>query len=323
MLDQIEALYVATISGNALVLKVAAAAFPLAGLIFLLRHLRQVKQDVQRRVLADPGSFASTQMDASARVRAHASRMMESMARAVGADDLERKEAKALRGKLIQAGYYDRSAIGLFFGLRMCLAGAGAVAALAGTWALNWPDRMEHGAAAIALVGLVGYFAPALALNRRIEACRREHQEGFPDFMDLMVVCAQAGLSMEAAIQKIARELHPSYPSLARNLEFTSIEIRTGKTLSQAIDSLGRRLGLAEAQSFATLLMQSEELGSSLTQSLRAYSDDMRNKRLMRAEEKAFSLPAKLVVPLTLFVFPTLLIVLLLPVVISFSQANL
>ena len=99
--------------------------------------------------------------------------------------------------------------------------------------------------------------------------------------------------------------------------------MRSGKTLSSAIDALGRRLGIEEARSFATLLAQSEELGSSLSQSLRAYSDDMRNKRLMKAEEKAFSLPAKLVVPLTLFVFPTLLVVLLLPVVVSVSKINM
>ena len=128
---------------------------------------------------------------------------------------------------------------------------------------------------------------------------------------------------MEAGIVKIAGELESAYPALARNLQFTTIEMRSGKTLSSAIDALGRRLGIEEARSFATLLAQSEELGSSLSQSLRAYSDDMRNKRLMKAEEKAFSLPAKLVVPLTLFVFPTLLVVLLLPVVVSVSKINM
>ena len=128
---------------------------------------------------------------------------------------------------------------------------------------------------------------------------------------------------MEAGIVKIAGELESAYPALARNLQFTTIEMRSGKTLSSAIDALGRRLGIEEARSFATLLAQSEELGSSLSQSLRAYSDDMRNKRLMKAEQKAFSLPAKLVVPLTLLVFPTLLMVLLLPVVVSVSKINM
>ena len=94
------------------------------------------------------------------------------------------------------------------------------------------------------------------------------------------------------------------------------------KPVSRAIESLAHRLGIEEAVTFATLLQQSEELGSSITQSLRAYSDDMRNKRLMKAEEKAYALPAKLVIPLTLFIFPVLLIVLILPVAISVSGMN-
>ena len=99
-------------------------------------------------------------------------------------------------------------------------------------------------------------------------------------------------------------------------------EMRGGRPMSMAIETMSRRLGIPEARSFATLLHQTEELGSSLTQSLRAYSDDMRNKRMMQAEEKAYALPAKLVVPLTLFVFPVLMVVLMLPVVISVSRSG-
>jgi tight adherence protein C len=128
---------------------------------------------------------------------------------------------------------------------------------------------------------------------------------------------------MEAGLDRIAREIGVAFPSLARNLELATIELRSGKPLGKAIESLSARLGIEEAGSFATLLQQSEELGSSLTQSLRAYSDDMRNKRLVRAEEKAYQLPAKLVVPLTLFVFPVLLVVLLLPIVISVSSIKM
>ena len=117
---------------------------------------------------------------------------------------------------------------------------------------------------------------------------------GFPDFMDLMVVCAEAGLSMEAAIERIARELVEGYPSLAENLYMVSLEIRAGKTFTDAFERMGERLGIEEAMMLATLLQQSAELGTSLSHSLRVYSDEMRNKRLSRAEEKAYSLPAKL-----------------------------
>lgn len=322
MIDTIYDLATTIISDNRLMLIVLSVCLPLAGAAFVFRHLRKVKQDVHRRVMADPGAFASTRLGPGARIAGRASRIMESMARASGADDLENKNAKVLRGKLVQAGYYDKQAVKIFFGLRFASAAiAGSVSTAIYLYFVG-PDPIERAVFATLLMTLAGYFFPLVALDRRIDKEQAEYRMGFPDFMDLMVVCAQAGLSMEAAIVKISGELESSYPALTRNLQFTTIEMRSGKTLSQSIDSLGRRLGIPEARSFATLLGQSEELGSSLSQSLRAYSDDMRNKRLMKAEEKAFSLPAKLVVPLTLFVFPTLLIVLLLPVVVSVSKVN-
>ena len=103
------------------------------------------------------------------------------------------------------------------------------------------------------------------------------------------------GLSMEAALDRVGRELGDSYPSLTANIHMTNLEIRAGRTMSEALEHLGDRLGLEEARSFATLIQQSAELGSSITEALRVYSDDMRHKRLSRAEEKAYSLPAKLV----------------------------
>jgi tight adherence protein C len=131
--------------------------------------------------------------------------------------------------------------------------------------------------------------------------------------MDLLVVCADAGLSMEAALDRVGRELADSYPSLGANIHMATLEIRAGRSMSEALEHLGDRLGLEEARSFAMLLQQSEELGSSMSDALRVYSDDMRHKRLSRAEEKAYSLPAKLSVPLILCVFPVLVIVIMLP----------
>jgi tight adherence protein C len=170
-----------------------------------------------------------------------------------------------------------------------------------------------------ALAGLSGYLTPSFYLKRRITRRVTQHRLGFPDFMDLMVVCSEAGLSMEAAIDRIARELVEGYPSLAENLHMVSLEIRAGKAFTEALERMGERLGIEEASMLATLLQQSAELGTSLAQSLRVYSDEMRNKRMSRAEEKAYALPAKLVVPLTLFVFPVLIVTLMLPVGIRIS----
>jgi tight adherence protein C len=159
-------------------------------------------------------------------------------------------------------------------------------------------------------------------LDRRIKARKAEHQAGFPDFMDLLVVCADAGLSMEASLDRVGRELGDSYPSLTANIHMTNLEIRAGRTMSDALEHLGDRLGVEEARSFATLIQQSEELGSSITEALRVYSDDMRHKRLSRAEEKAYSLPAKLAVPMMVCIFPVLFVVILLPVIVRLVVGN-
>jgi tight adherence protein C len=132
--------------------------------------------------------------------------------------------------------------------------------------------------------------------------------------MDLLVVCADAGLSMEAALDRVGRELGDSYPSLTANIHMTNLEIRAGRTISEALEHFGDRLGVEEARSFATLIQQSAELGSSITEALRVYSDDMRHKRLSKAEEKAYSLPSKLALPMMICIFPVLFVVILLPV---------
>jgi len=151
---------------------------------------------------------------------------------------------------------------------------------------------------------------------------RDEHRSGFPDFMDLLVVCADAGLSMEASLDRVGRELADSYPSLSANIHMANLEIRAGSTMTEALEHLAERLGLEEARSFSTLIQQSDELGSSITEALRVYSDDMRHKRLPRAEEKAYSLPAKLSLPMMICIFPVLFVVILLPVAVRLATGG-
>jgi tight adherence protein C len=225
-------------------------------------------------------------------------------------------EVKELRRRLIQAGYLDARAPALFFLARAvaavvlaALAFFAAAYVLSDDSAMFWPM--------VLVGGILGYFVPSLYLSRVISVRTTEHRTGFPDFMDLLVVCADAGLSMESALDRVGRELADSYRSLSANIHMATLEMRAGRTLGETLDHLADRLGLEEARSFATLLQQSEKLGSSLTEALRVYSDDMRHKRMSRAEEKAYSLPAKLSVPLTLCVFPVVIIVILLPVYVK------
>ena len=222
------------------------------------------------------------------------------------------KSMRVLRRRMIQAGFLDPRAAAFFFIARTALAVSFGAAAFSFV-PVFLPDAQTTYWLLVGLCGLVGYFAPGFYINRRIATRQIEHRAGFPDFMDLLVVCADAGLGMDAALDRVGRELTPSYPSLGANIHMATLEMRAGRTLSDALEHLGDRLGLEEARSFATLLQQSEELGSSVTDALRVYSDDMRHKRLSRAEEKAYSLPAKLSVPLVLCVFPVLVIVIMLP----------
>jgi tight adherence protein C len=231
------------------------------------------------------------------------------------------KDIKKLRRRLMQAGYYEPNAASYFFLARTAMA-----AILAAITFFVLPMIGMGGKASFWLFvmcgGLLGYLGPSLYLDNRIKARKLEHQAGFPDFMDLQVVCADAGLSMEAALDRVGREIGESYPSLSANIHMANLEIRAGRTMTDALEHLGERLGLEEARSFATLIQQSDELGSSISDALRVYSDDMRHKRLSRAEEKAYSLPAKLAVPMMVCIFPVLFVVILCPVIVRMVTGN-
>lgn len=222
------------------------------------------------------------------------------------------KDMKVLRKRLVVAGFYDPRGVAYFFlartGLAVGLAAAAMMLVPADKGSVYW--LIVGGA------GLAGYLGPSLYLDRRIARRKQEHRVGFPDFLDLLVVCADAGLSMEASLDRVGRELCDTYPSLAANIHMANLEIRAGRQMTDALEHLSDRLGLDEARSFATLIAQSEELGSSITEALRIYSDDMRHQRLSTAEEKAYSLPAKLSLPMMVCIFPVLFVVILLPVVI-------
>lgn len=228
---------------------------------------------------------------------------------------------KVLRRRLVQAGIYDSRGVAYFFLARTALA-----VGLAFALFVFGPLLISQGGSFFWLMviaaGIAGYVAPSIYIDRRIAGRMVEHRSGFPDFMDLLVVCADSGLSMEASLERVGRELGDSYPSLTANIHMTNLEIRAGKNLKDALERFAERLALEEARSFATLINQSIDLGSSITDALRVYSDDMRHKRLSRAEEKAYALPAKLAVPMMVCIFPVIFVVILLPVFVRLSVGN-
>ncbi len=225
-----------------------------------------------------------------------------------------------LRMKLIQAGYMDPRAVGMFFLIRFAafVAGAG-LALLADGWAAADAATMSRWTFVV-LAGAAGYFLPGLVLSQQVRAMMREYRNGFPDFMDLMIVCSDAGMSMEAGIERVSRELSLSYPALSQNLQLVSLELRAGRNLDDALKSLGERLSLDEVRSFATLLQQSKELGTSLSGALRVFSDEMRHKRMSLAEEKAHALPAKMSVPVTVCILPVVMMIAIIPIIVKMTS---
>lgn len=222
---------------------------------------------------------------------------------------------KVLRRRLVQAGIYDPRGVAYFFIARTALAVLLALAVF-----VLLPLVKSTGGTffwmMVMVGGVAGYVGPSIYIDKRISARKLEHRAGFPDFMDLLVVCADSGLSMEASLERVARELGPSYPSLTANIHLTNLEIRAGRPLKDALEHFAERLALDESRAFATLINQSIDLGSSITDAMRVYSDDMRHKRLSAAEEKAYALPAKLAVPMMVCIFPVLFVVILLPVIV-------
>lgn len=231
------------------------------------------------------------------------------------------KEKSALRQFMNLAGYFGNNAIAFFQVSRLlCAITFGLLTPF--VYSTIYPKHPFYAVTAVSLVmTYFGYMLPRSFVSLQRDKLLEEHRIGFPDFLDLLVICVEAGVGMDAAIERIGSELERSYPSLSKNLKFMSMEMRAGRATRDALENLAVRLGIEEAKSFSTLIMQSEELGSSLVQSLRVYSDEMRQKRMARAEEKAQALPVKLVIPLGLFIFPVILGVTLFPIVLKIYKA--
>lgn len=233
----------------------------------------------------------------------------------------DQEAMRVLRRRLIQAGIYDPRGVALFFAGRAALA---VVLAAATFFILPfvWPMEGSMLWMSVMVGGVAGYVGPSIYIDKRIKARTQQHRSGFPDFLDLLVVCSNAGLSMEASLERVSREMGESYPSLTANIHMTNLEIRAGRNLKDALERFAERLALDEARAFATLINQSIDLGSSITDALRVYSDDMRHKRMSAAEEKAYALPAKLAIPMMVCIFPVLFVVILLPVIVKLSSGH-
>ena len=230
-------------------------------------------------------------------------------------------QASALRTKLLRAGYSNREAVAYYLGVRsILLLIATVVVILVMPMALSHTNITAVLGVAVIVTG-IAVFGPDQVLRSRQTKREREYREGFPDLLDLMVASVEAGLSLDAAVSRITEELVSRYPNLSENLYLMTLEFRAGQARKDAWARFADRLGIDEARSFSTMLRQAEEMGSSMAETLSVFADDMRQKRMLRAEEKALALPAKMMIPLILFIFPCLIGVLMLPAGVKISHA--
>ncbi|MCW8829943.1 MAG: type II secretion system F family protein [Gammaproteobacteria bacterium] len=231
------------------------------------------------------------------------------------ADDWKRSRIKT---KLVLAGHMGPNAIKTFMVLKILLALALPLLIvlpfiLFGIVPVSEPSKVVP---YLVLSALFGYYLPDIVAYQQKKARQLLFTEGFPDAMDMMVVCVEAGLGIDAAIVRVANEIGISHPELAREFHMVSLELRAGKTREQALRALGERTGVLQVQSLAALLIQAEHFGTSVARALREHAEEMRNIRMQTARETAAKLPVKLIFPLMLFIFPALFLVILAPAAI-------
>ena len=223
-------------------------------------------------------------------------------------------KVSVLRSRLMQAGFYSREAPVIFLGIKAVALAIATVGVVFTLPSMIGQKGTNMGALAIAVgVSLLALYGPDFVLKSRKTKREREYSEGFPDLLDLLVASVEAGLSLDAGVSRVTEELERRYPTLTVHLRFLVLELRAGRSRKDAWTAFADRLGIDDARQLATMLRQAEDMGTSLGETLSVFSADMRSKRMLRAEEKALGLSAKLTVPLILFIFPSLLGALMLP----------
>lgn len=233
-------------------------------------------------------------------------------------------ENSSLRLRFMYAGYRFPSASVLFFTFKIVLALLlpGILAIYFAIFGVHEIKQITVLASLLAAVAL-GYFLPNVWLHLRIKNRQLEIFESFPDALDLMMVCVEAGLALDAALARVGREMRLRSVVLADELHLVSLEMRAGSSRERALRNLALRTGVAEVALLVTLLVQSDRFGTSVADSLRVHSEGLRTKRRLRAEEAAAKIPVKMLFPLIFCIFPALMLVVMGPSFISIYRVLL
>ncbi|MEE2943698.1 MAG: type II secretion system F family protein [Pseudomonadota bacterium] len=234
------------------------------------------------------------------------------------------EELSSMQLKLMQAGYQSRDAVRAFY---LAQVGFGVLGLIIGvayfTLALDPETATTKDMLQWVLgPGAAGYFLPKYWITRRVDSRKEEITNGFPDSLDMMLVCVEAGQSLDQAIIRVAKELRASFPSLADEYEIVAHEMKAGKDKSTVLTDMGERCGVTDVSSFVTVMNQSTTFGTPIADALRVYSAEMRDKRVMRAEEAANKLPTKMTLATMMLTVPPLLLILVSPSVVNITQIS-
>ena len=231
------------------------------------------------------------------------------------------EELSATKLKLLRAGYRGKGAVRVFHFSQFAL-GLG-ILVLGLLYALLKSTQTEMTTQTMIMYTIlpaaIGYYAPVYWVTRRIGERQQQITEGFPDALDMMLVCVEAGQSLDQSIIRVGNEARNGYPALAEEFETVAQEVKAGKERVTVLRDLSERVGLPDITSFVTTLIQSASFGTSIADALRVYSSEMRDKRIMRAEEKANTIPTKLTLGTMLFTLPPLLVILIGPSLAKFA----
>ena len=230
---------------------------------------------------------------------------------------LEPKDVAELSKKqleLRQAGYQSKDAVRFFHFAQFALGLIGLVIGLVYVNLLVEDTMSTQKTMMYTIVpGAIGYYLPSYWITRRVAARKDEIQRGFPDALDMMLVCVEAGQSLDQCIVRVGKELRASYPALAQEFEVVAYEMKAGKDKVTVLNDMGERCGVQDVSSFVTVMIQSATFGTSIAEALRVYAGEMRDKRVMRAEEAANKLPTKMTLATMMLTVPPLLIILVGP----------
>ncbi len=283
---------------------------------------KRVKALNERREQLKAGITASTAKRRAKLVRKnqHADKMRSFLGKL---QVLQEEQIKDVQQKLAQAGIRSKDlAVAVIFGRMVLPIICGGLAALLIYWVDMWPDLTPFKRAGATMAMLIlGYKAPDLFVDNKRSKRTNAIRKGLPDALDLLVICAEAGLTVDAAFSRVSKELGRAYPELGEEFALTSIELGFLTERRQAFENLAYRVDLESVKGVVTTMIQTEKYGTPLASALRVLSAEFRNERMMRAEEKAARLPAIMTVPLILFILPVLFIVILGPAACSLSDA--